>query len=150
MNDKDYMMIALKEAEKGRETVKENPMVGAVIVEDGKIVSQAHHIRPGGLHAERIALNSLGRKPKAGAVMYVTLEPCSTQGRTGKCTDYLVESGISRIVLGAIDPNPAHQGAGIEILRLAGIKVDTGVLEKECTELNHHFNKLMQKLSKTK
>lgn len=150
MTDRDFMLIALAEAQKGENTVGENPMVGAVIVEDGKIVSQAFHVRPGELHAERIALNNLGRKPQSGATMYVTLEPCSTHGRTGKCTDYLIASGISRVVLGAIDPNPAHRGAGINILRSAGITVDTGVLEKECTDLNSAFNEAMKKLSAKK
>lgn len=141
---KHYMQIAIEEALKGKGSVEPNPMVGAVIVENGKLVAQAHHKKFGELHAERIALNKLGRKPKPGACMYVTLEPCSTHGRTGACTEYLMESGISCVILGAIDPNPAHRGRGIDILRKSGIEVLTGVLERECTDLNPEFNALMR------
>ena len=141
------MRLALSEAQKGRDTVDPNPMVGAVIVEDGVVVAAGYHVRAGELHAERIALNNLGRQPKPGATIYITLEPCSTQGRTGACTDYLINSGIKRVVVGAIDPNPDHRGRGIEILRQSGISVLTGVLEKECTQLNFKFNERMRQLT---
>lgn len=142
----EYMRVALQEARKGRGSVEPNPMVGALIVEDDEIVAQAHHEKFGELHAERLALNQLGRRPKPGATMYVILEPCSTEGKTDACTGHLAVSGISRVVVGAIDPNPAHRGKGIKILQDAGIEVVSGVLEKECEELNKEFYQRMQSL----
>ena len=139
-----FMKIAIEEAKKGSATVAPNPIVGAVIVEDDQVVATGYHERPGELHAERIALQNLGRKAKPGATMYVTLEPCSTTGRTGKCTDAIIEAGLSRVVLGAIDPNPDHCGAGIRILEEAGIEVVTGIFEEECAALNPEFNQRMQ------
>ena len=146
--DEYFMRIALEEAKKGKETTHPNPMVGVVIVEEDKIVARGFHVRPGDLHAERIAINVLGRKPAANARMYVTLEPCSTVGRTGKCTDAIIEAGILNVIVGAIDPNPDHQGKGIEILRQKGINVQTGILEEECLQLNQDFNKRMSGLRK--
>ena len=143
--DEQWMAMALKEAEKGRGKVDPNPMVGAVIIEEGKAVSAGHHFMDGGPHAEIIVLDQLGRKPQPGAVLYVTLEPCSTHGRTGACTEAIIKSGISMVVVGAIDPNPAHQGRGIDILKKAGITIRTGVLEAECTRLNKIFNERMKK-----
>jgi len=115
-------------------------MVGAVLVEDGKIVAEGATAPDGGPHAERLALLALGKKPRPGATLYVTLEPCSTHGRTGACTDAIIESGIKTVVVGAIDPNPAHAGRGLEVLRAAGIEVISGVLEAECRDLNLIFN----------
>ena len=89
-----------------------NPRVGAVIVEDGEVVSRGHFQQDGEPHAERWALRTLGRRPKEGAAMYVTLEPCSTKGRTGACTEALIEAGVSRVVVGAMDPTEAHRGNG--------------------------------------
>lgn len=117
-----------------------NPMVGAVIVEDGHVVGEGATAPDGGPHAERLALLARGKTPRPGAVLYVTLEPCSTHGRTGACTDAIIASGIKRVVVGATDPNPAHAGRGFEILRAAGIEVISGVLERECTDLNLVFN----------
>lgn len=117
-----------------------NPMVGAVVVEEGHIVAEGATAPDGGPHAERLALLARGRTPRPGATLYVTLEPCSTQGRTGACTDAIIASGIKRIVVGATDPNPAHAGRGFEVLRAAGIEVIAGVLEAECTALNLVFN----------
>lgn len=117
-----------------------NPMVGAVIVEEGHVVAEGATAPDGGPHAERLALLARGKTPRPGATMYVTLEPCSTQGRTGACTDAIIASGIKRVVAGATDPNPAHRGHGFEVLRAAGIEVISGVLERECTELNLVFN----------
>ncbi len=117
-----------------------NPLVGAVIVEAGEIVAEGFHAQDGGPHAERVALASLGRAPKAGAILYVTLEPCSTHGRTGACCDAIRTAGIRRVVVGATDPNPAHAGHGFEVLRAAGVEVVTGVLAAECADLNLIFN----------
>lgn len=143
----EFMKAAIREAEKGKATAAPNPIVGAVIIEDGKIVAAGYHERPGHPHAEINALKNLARKPSPGAELYVTLEPCSTVGRTEKCTDAIVASGIKKVVIGCIDPNPEHRGRGIEILKKAGIEVITGVLEKECRELNPEFNKRMTERS---
>jgi diaminohydroxyphosphoribosylaminopyrimidine deaminase/5-amino-6-(5-phosphoribosylamino)uracil reductase len=117
-----------------------NPMVGAVIVEDGQVVAEGATAPDGGPHAERLALLHRGKPPRPGATLYVTLEPCSTHGRTGACTDAIIASGIRRVVVGATDPNPAHAGRGFEVLRAAGIEVVTGVLGRECHDLNLIFN----------
>lgn len=117
-----------------------NPMVGAVLVEEGKIVGEGATAPDGGPHAERLALLARGKTPRAGAVLYVTLEPCSTEGRTGACTDAIIAAGIKTVVVGAIDPNPAHAGQGLEVLRAAGITVTSGVLEAECRDINLIFN----------
>lgn len=121
-------------------TTHPNPMVGALIVEDGHIVAEGATAPDGGPHAERLALLARGKTPRPGATLYVTLEPCSTHGRTGACTDAIIASGIKRVVVGATDPNPHHSGRAFEILRQAGIEVISGVLERECTELNLVFN----------
>jgi diaminohydroxyphosphoribosylaminopyrimidine deaminase/5-amino-6-(5-phosphoribosylamino)uracil reductase len=121
-------------------TTHPNPMVGAVIVEEGHIVGEGATAPDGGPHAERLALLARGKTPRPGATLYVTLEPCSTQGRTGACTDAIIAAGIKRVVVGATDPNPAHGGGGFAVLRAAGIEVITGVLERECTDLNLIFN----------
>lgn len=117
-----------------------NPMVGALLVEDGRIVAEGATAPDGGPHAERLALLARGKAPRPGATLYVTLEPCSTHGRTGACTEAIIASGIKRVVVGATDPNPAHTGRGFEMLRAAGIEVITGVLERECADLNLIFN----------
>ena len=117
-----------------------NPMVGALIVENGEVVAEGWHARDGGPHAERAALAALGRAPKPGATMVVTLEPCSTHGRTGACTEAIIAAGIGRVVVGATDPNPDHAGRGLDVLRAAGIEVRSGVLARECADLNLIFN----------
>lgn len=145
--DEDWMAVAIGEAEKGRGKVEPNPVVGAVIVEDGQMVAHSFHIRFGGPHAEVIAIDALGRPPQDKAVLYVTLEPCSTVGKTGKCTDYIIHAGIKEVVIGTVDPNPAHRGTGIKILEEAGIRVRCGVLEEQCTALNPDFNQRMNSAS---
>ncbi len=117
-----------------------NPMVGAVIVEDGHIVGEGATAPDGGPHAERLALLARGKVPRPGATLFVTLEPCSTPGRTGACTEAIIASGIKHVVVGATDPNPAHAGRGFDVLRAAGVEVITGVLERECADLNLIFN----------
>ena len=121
-------------------TTHPNPMVGAVIVENGQIVAEGATAPDGGPHAERLALLARGKPPRPGAVLYVTMEPCSTAGRTGACTEAIIASGLRHVVVGATDPNPAHAGKGFEVLRAAGIEVTTGVLERECADLNLIFN----------
>lgn len=134
------MRQALQLARKAWGMTHPNPMVGALIVEEGEVVAEAWHAHDGGPHAERIALATLGRRPKAGASLYVTLEPCCTHGRTGACTDAIIQAGIKRVVIGAMDPNPAHAGHGHEVLRAAGITVVSAVLAAECADLNLIFN----------
>ncbi len=139
-DDETFMRHALGQARSVWGATHPNPMVGAVIVEDGKIVAEGATAPDGGPHAERLALLARGKTPRPGASLYVTLEPCSTEGRTGACTDAIIASGIKRVVVGATDPNPAHAGRGFAVLRAAGVEVVTGVLEDECTDLNLIFN----------
>lgn len=139
-NHETFMRRALEVARKGWGDTHPNPMVGALIVEEGRVVAEGYHAQDGGPHAERLALLNRGKPPRAGATMYVTLEPCSTSGRTGACTDAIISSGIKQVVIGATDPNPEHSGKGFEVLRAAGVEVITGVLERECTDLNLIFN----------
>jgi diaminohydroxyphosphoribosylaminopyrimidine deaminase/5-amino-6-(5-phosphoribosylamino)uracil reductase len=135
-----FMRRALELARRGWGTTHPNPMVGAVIVEEGKVVAEGFHAQDGEPHAERLALLARGRPPRPGATLYVTLEPCSTAGRTGSCTEAIIAAGIKRVVVGATDPNPEHAGRGFELLRAAGVETVTGVLERECTDLNLLFN----------
>jgi diaminohydroxyphosphoribosylaminopyrimidine deaminase / 5-amino-6-(5-phosphoribosylamino)uracil reductase len=138
--DERYMRRALELAQSAWGETHPNPMVGAVIVEDGEIVAEGFHARDGGPHAERVVLERLGRRPKPTATLYVTLEPCSTHGRTGACCEAIKAAGIGRIVVGATDPYMEHAGRGFAWLREAGVKVVTGVLERECADLNLIFN----------
>lgn len=139
-NHEGFMRGALQLALNGWGRTHPNPMVGAAIIEDGRVAASGFHERDGGPHAERVALAALGRAPKRGATLYVTLEPCSTEGRTGACTEAIIGSGIRKVVVGATDPNPAHCGRGFARLRQAGIEVVTGVLEADCVDLNLIFN----------
>jgi len=135
-----FMRRALTVAKRGWGDTHPNPLVGALIVEEGEVVAEGHHAQAGGPHAEIAALRALGRKPKAGATLYVTLEPCCTHGRTPPCTDAIVDAGLSRVVAGATDPNPAHAGKGYELLRAGGVEVIEGVLAADCADLNLIFN----------
>jgi diaminohydroxyphosphoribosylaminopyrimidine deaminase/5-amino-6-(5-phosphoribosylamino)uracil reductase len=134
------MRRALDLARRGWGNTHPNPMVGALIVEDGEVVAEGFHEKAGAPHAEINALRQLGRNPRPGATFYVTLEPCSTHGRTPPCTDALVDAGIAHVVAGATDPNPAHAGKGYELLRAGGVEVTSGVLADECADLNLIFN----------
>jgi len=137
-----FMREALREAELGAGYTSPNPAVGAVIVRDGRIIGRGHHRRCGGPHGEIEAFMSLPRESDAGgADLYVTLEPCSTTGRTPPCCDAIIRHGIRRVVIGCLDPNPKHAGRGVEILRAAGIEVVTGVLEEECRIRHEAFFK---------
>lgn len=138
--DADFMRHALDLARRAWGQTHPNPMVGAVIVQGGRIIAEGWHRASGGAHAEIEALNALGTPVPQGATLYVTLEPCSTSGRTGACTDAILSSGIQRVVVGALDPNPAHAGRGIDVLRAGAVDVTVGVLESDCTDLNLIFN----------
>lgn len=115
-----------------------NPLVGAVIVKNERIIGSGCHEQYGGPHAERNALLSCS-EPAEGAVLYVTLEPCCHHGKTPPCTEAIIESGIRRVVIGSEDPNPLVSGKSISILRGHGIEVETSVLKAECDQLNYVF-----------
>lgn len=138
------MREAIALARKGIGKTRPNPAVGCVIVRQGRIVGRGWHRRAGGPHAEIAALRSLRNPALArGSTAYVTLEPCSTHGRTPPCTNALIAAGVARVVVGAIDPNPRHRGRGLALLRRAGIAVRRGLLADECAALNPEFNHFM-------
>jgi diaminohydroxyphosphoribosylaminopyrimidine deaminase/5-amino-6-(5-phosphoribosylamino)uracil reductase len=138
-----WMRLALREARRGAGRTSPNPAVGAVIVSrGGKLLAKGWHRAAGGPHAEIEAIRALARPSLArGATLYVTLEPCSTHGRTPPCVDAIIAAGFARVVVGAVDPNPAHAGRGLKLLRAAGIEVVAGVLAGEAEALNRAFNK---------
>jgi len=136
------MRRALRLARRGLGRTSPNPMVGAVLVRGDQLLGEGWHRRAGGPHAEIEALEAArraGRRPR-GATLYVTLEPCSTHGRTPPCTDAIRAAGIRRVVVAATDPNPAHAGRGFALLRAAGLEVVTGLLAAEAERLNEAFN----------
>ena len=142
MDDVKFMRAALLEARRGAGRTSPNPAVGAVIVRGGRIIARGFHRSAGMPHAEIEAITALKNPRSAsGATLCVTLEPCSTQGRTPPCVDAILRHGFARVVIGAIDPNPAHAGRGVEMLRAAGVEVVTGILHDECRYLNVAFNK---------
>lgn len=139
--DAMYMAIALRLAAKGRGRTSPNPMVGAVVVKAGRVIASGWHRKAGEPHAEAIALKKAGKNAK-GATLYVTLEPCShTNKRTPPCSPLVIASGVKRVVVAMIDPNPRVSGGGIRAIRRAGIAVTTGVLEAEARRLNEAFVK---------
>lgn len=138
MDDQQYMQTALELAKKGCGFVSPNPMVGAVIVKEGRIIGYGWHEKYGGPHAERNALASCTESPR-GAEMYVTLEPCCHEGKQPPCVDAILKAGIRRVVVGCTDPNPLVGGKGIRILREQGVEVTENVMQKECRELNEVF-----------
>jgi diaminohydroxyphosphoribosylaminopyrimidine deaminase/5-amino-6-(5-phosphoribosylamino)uracil reductase len=141
-NDSRFMRLALELARRGYGLTSPNPMVGAVLVRAGRVLGRGWHHRAGLPHAEIEALRNaqkLGHNPR-GATLYVTLEPCSTHGRTPPCTDAIMAAGIKRVVIGTTDPNPKHAGRAFRILRRVGIEVTHGVLAEECARLNEAFN----------
>ena len=168
LSDAQFMRLALRLAQRGYGMTSPNPMVGAVLVKGGKIIGRGWHQRAGLPHAEIEALHDAqkhGHHPK-GATLYVTLEPCSTHGRTPPCTDAIIAAGIKRVFIGTTDPNPKHAGRAFKILRRAGIEVGLagssgilpaafspanratrrqdagapGALARECARLNEAFN----------
>ena len=135
------MRAALREARKTLGQTSPNPAVGAVLVIDDRIVANGHHREAGLDHAEIECLRNFGAAVPARATLYVTLEPCSTAGRTAPCTDAILKAGVRSVVVGAIDVNPRHSGKGVMQLRSAGVKVRQAVLADECARLNEAFNK---------
>lgn len=142
MTDPDllFMKQALREAKKGLGRTSPNPCVGAVVVKNEKVISTGYHRKAGSPHAEVHALQAAGDDAR-GSTLYVTLEPCNHTGKTPPCTHAIVKSGISRVVVGMIDPNPLVAGTGCDFLELQNIEVKRGVLTKECQEINRPFIK---------
>lgn len=134
------MNRAIRLAARGMGFVNPNPLVGAVVVRDDRVIGEGWHERFGGLHAERNAFLNCCESPE-GATLYVTLEPCCHHGKTPPCTDAIIENRIKRVVVGLTDPNPLVAGKGIEKLRAAGIEVITGVEEEAIREQNRVFLK---------
>ena len=139
--DEEFMRAALAEAKRALGRTSPNPAVGAVLVIDNHIVSRGHHREAGRAHAEIECLRNFGARIPARATLYVTLEPCSTAGRTAPCTNAIIKAGLEELVIGATDLNPRHSGRGIAELRSAGVRVRDGILAEECTRLNEAFNK---------
>ena len=138
MTDRDYMLRAIELARRGEGWVNPNPLVGAVIVKDGRVIAEGWHHKYGELHAERDALKAL-KEPAEGATIYVTLEPCCHYGKQPPCTLAIIEHGISRVVIGSRDPNPLVAGKGVRMLREHGITVEEDFMREECDDLNPVF-----------
>ena len=142
-NDEKYMQRCIQLARNGQQNAKPNPMVGAVIVSaDGRIIGEGYHVRCGEGHAEVNAFASVRPEDEAllpDSTIYVSLEPCSHFGKTPPCADLIIKKGVKRVVVGCIDEFAEVQGRGIRKLQEAGIKVEVGVLEDECRELNRRF-----------
>ena len=136
--DRQYMKMALELAQKGMGFTAPNPMVGAVIVKNGRIIGQGYHRKYGELHAEREALAACTEEPE-GASIYVTLEPCCHYGKQPPCVNAILEAGIRRVIIGSSDPNPLVAGKGIRILKDHGIEVTENILKEECDKLNEAF-----------
>jgi len=136
--DEKWMARALALAARGAALAHPNPIVGAVLVKNGKIVSEGFHDYDRRDHAEIVALKQAGKNAR-GATLYVTLEPCCTTGRTGPCTKAIIAAKIKKVVAAMRDPNPAVSGKGLADLRRAGIQVVSGVLEKQAQHLNEDF-----------
>lgn len=142
--DENFMAAALREARRAAGRTSPNPAVGAVVVHENRIIARGHHRAAGMPHAEAECIAKLCGKAPRGAALYVTLEPCSTTGRTPPCTQAIVEAEFASVVVGAIDVNPLHAGRGLALLREAGIDVRSGILGEECARLNEAFNHWVQ------
>ena len=138
MTDRDYMQRAIELAINGLGYTNPNPLVGAVIVKNNRIIGEGYHARYGELHAERHALSRLTENAE-GATMYVTLEPCCHYGKQPPCTEAIVEHGISRVVIGSADPNPLVAGKGVQMLKEHGIEVTENYMREECDAINPVF-----------
>ncbi len=135
--DEKFMLRALELASKGRGKVSPNPLVGAVVVRDDRVIGEGWHAVYGGPHAEAAAIEASG--DVQNSTVYVNLEPCSHHGKTPPCAELLIARGVSRVVVGTLDPNPKVAGRGVEALRKAGIQVDVGILDRQCRRLNEAF-----------
>jgi diaminohydroxyphosphoribosylaminopyrimidine deaminase/5-amino-6-(5-phosphoribosylamino)uracil reductase len=140
INDIKFMKIALQLSKKGMGFTEPNPLVGAVVVKDGKIIATGYHKQYGGKNAENTALQETKKK---GTTLYVTLEPCSHYGKTPPCTDLIVNKKVKRVVIALQDPNPLVNGKGIKKLIEAGITVDVGVLADLSSKINRHYLKFI-------
>ncbi len=138
MTDQDYMKRAIELAQRGTGWTAPNPMVGAVVVKDGRIIGEGYHRKYGELHAERNALAACTEDP-AGATIYVTLEPCCHYGKTPPCTEIILEKKIARVVIGSRDPNPKVAGKGARILREHGLQVEEDFMREACDAINPVF-----------
>lgn len=138
ISDKSWMKRAIAIGRNGLGTTAPNPAVGAVLVKDGKLISKAFHQKAGGNHAEVDALNAAGNLAR-GATLYVTLEPCNHFGKTPPCTNLIISSGVSRVVIASPDPNPTVLGGGAEILKQKGIQVEVGICKEEAEFLIEPF-----------
>ncbi len=141
-NDEKFMQRCIQLARNGQQNAKPNPMVGAVIVHNDRIIGEGYHVRCGQAHAEVNAFASVKAEDEAllpEATIYVSLEPCSHYGKTPPCADLIIKKGVKRVVVGCIDEFAEVQGRGIRKLQEAGIEVEVGVLEEECKALNHRF-----------
>jgi pyrimidine deaminase RibD-like protein len=143
MNGLDYMQRALELARRGAGLVSPNPMVGAVLVKDGRIVGEGYHRYDWLKHAEVCAIEMAGELA-AGSTLYCTLEPCCHHGRTPPCTDALIEAGMTRAIIAMRDPDPRVSGRGIELLRSSGISVEVGLCEEEASKVNEAYLKFIQ------
>lgn len=143
-DDSLFMQRALALGRKGLGRTAPNPPVGAVVVKDGLVAGEGFHPKAGLPHAEVFALKAAGETARGGT-LYVTLEPCSHSGKTSPCTDAVMKAGISRVVVGAVDPNPLVAGSGIRILREHGIEVEVGVEAEECARLIRWYATWMEK-----
>ncbi|MBN1756404.1 bifunctional diaminohydroxyphosphoribosylaminopyrimidine deaminase/5-amino-6-(5-phosphoribosylamino)uracil reductase RibD [bacterium] len=143
MNDREYMGLVLKLARRGLGKTSPNPMVGALLVKDGRIIGQGYHRKAGLPHAEIEAINAASESLQ-GATLYVNLEPCCTYGKTPPCVDRIIKEKIKSVVCAMTDPNPAVNGKGFQILRNNGIQVNSGVLEQEARKLNEVYCKFIQ------
>lgn len=139
--DFKFMKIALDLGLRGMGFTEPNPMVGAVVVKDGKIVASGFHEKYGKKHAERSALEKV---KVSDTTLYISLEPCSHQGHTPPCTDIIIEKGVKRVVIPMIDPNPMVSGKGVDILRQNGVEVEIGLLREEAKKINRHYLKYIE------
>ncbi len=141
--DRKMMRNSLRLAKKGCGFVAPNPLVGATIIKNGKIIGEGYHQKFGEAHAEINAINNATESVQ-DATIYVSLEPCSHQGKTPACSLALIQNGFKRVVIASLDPNPLVSGNGVKMLKQAGIEVEIGILKKEALKLNEHFFKFIQ------
>ncbi|QEG20785.1 bifunctional diaminohydroxyphosphoribosylaminopyrimidine deaminase/5-amino-6-(5-phosphoribosylamino)uracil reductase RibD [Mariniblastus fucicola] len=144
LRDETWMQLAIDLARQGLGSVEPNPMVGCVLVKNGKCIGQGWHEKFGEAHAEVNAIQNASESTK-GSTAYVSLEPCSHTGKTGPCADALIQAGVSRVVVAVADPNPNVSGSGIDKLKAAGIDVSVGVLEQSAREVLAPYLKVVQK-----